>query len=47
MKLKKNAAKLIQKMDIVKNRLYLSYYETFYRFAKMALMPEYMNKATN
>jgi hypothetical protein len=46
LKLKKNGAKLIQKMDIIKNRLYLSYHETFYRFAKMALLPEYSEKAT-
>lgn len=47
LKLKKNGAKLIQRMDIIKNRLYLSYHETFYRFAKMALMPEYSEKASS
>lgn len=46
LKLKKNGAKLIQKMDIIKNRLYLGYHETFYRFAKIALMPSYTENAT-
>lgn len=46
LKLKKNAAKQIQKMDIIKNRLYLGYHETFYRFAKLALMTDFMEKAT-
>lgn len=47
MKLKKNGAKLIQKMDIIQNRLYLSYQETFYRFAKVALMNDFMADATD
>lgn len=46
MKLKKNGAKLIQKMDIIQNRLYLSYQETFYRFAKVALMNDFLADAT-
>lgn len=45
LKLKKNAAKQIQKIDIIKNRLYLGYHETFYRFAKLALMTDFMEKA--
>lgn len=46
LKLKKNGAKLIQKMDIIKNRMYLSYHETFYRFAKLAMSSGVMEAAT-
>jgi hypothetical protein len=38
MKLKKNAAKLLNKMTVIKNRMYLGYHETFYNFAKLSAL---------
>ena len=45
LKLKKNAAKLVHKMDIIKNKIYLGYHETFYHFAKLSIVSEFMNDA--
>ena len=38
-KLKKSAARLLHKMNVMRNRLYFGYHETFYYFAKIAIVP--------
>jgi len=38
-KLKKNAARLLHKMNVMRNRIYFGYHETFYNFAKLAIVP--------
>ena len=45
-KLKKNAAKLVNKIPIIKNRMYLGYRETFYHFAKLSIAGEAIDTAT-
>ena len=45
MKLKKNAAKLLNKMTVMKNRMYLGYHETFYNFAKLSLVSDFIDDA--
>jgi len=45
-KLKKNAAKIINKIPIIKNRMYLGYHETFYHFAKLSIAGEFLDNAT-
>lgn len=47
MKLKNNGARILQKMDIIRNRLYLGYHETFYYFTKFALQPDFLEGATD
>jgi len=44
--LKKNGAKLINKIPIIKNRMYLGYHETFYHFAKLSIAGEAIDAAT-
>jgi hypothetical protein len=38
-KLKKSAARLLHKMNVMKNRIYFGYHETFYNFAKLSIVP--------
>jgi hypothetical protein len=45
-KLKKNAAFLLNKMNLMKNRIYFGYHETFYHFIKLATVPEFIADAT-
>jgi len=45
-KLKKNAARLLHKMNVMKNRIYFGYHETFYNFAKLSIVPEFIDDAT-
>ena len=45
-KLKKNAARLLHKMNVMKNRIYFGYHETFYNFAKLSTVPEFIDEAT-
>ena len=46
MKLKKNGAKLLHKIDAIKNRIYLGYHETFYFFAKLTFMSDISENST-
>ena len=34
-------------MDIIKNKIYLGYHETFYHFAKLSIVTEFINDATD
>ena len=46
MKLKKNGAKLINKIPIIKNRMYLGYHENFYHFSKLSIAGKFLDSAT-
>lgn len=45
-KLKKNAAVLLNKMNLPKNRIYFGYHETFYHFIKLATVPGFIADST-
>lgn len=45
-KLKKNAAILLNKMNLPKSRIYFGYHETLYNFIKLATVPEFIAEAT-
>ena len=44
--MKKNGAKLINKIPIIKNRMYLGYHETFYHFAKLSIAGPFLDSLT-
>ncbi len=47
-KLKKNAAKLLNKIsNVIKNRMYLGYHETFYHFAKISIVSEFYDSSSD
>jgi hypothetical protein len=46
-KLKKNGAKLINKIPIIKNRMYLGYHETFYHLAKLTIAGPFLDSAAS
>ncbi len=46
-KLKKNGAKLINKIPIIKNRMYLGYHETFYHFSKLTIAGPFLDSASS
>ena len=33
-------------MNVMKNRIYFGYHETFYNFAKLSIVPEFIDEAT-
>jgi len=45
-KLKKSAARLLNDMNVMRNRIYFGYHETFYNFAKLATVPLFIDEAT-
>lgn len=45
-KLKKNAAVLLNKMNLPKNRIYFGYHETLYHFIKLATVPGFIADST-